>query len=67
MVNGLDVFKKHFSSYSENYVFIGGTAASISMEKAGAEFRVTKDLDIVLNIEGIITSLEEVYGIKNGV
>ena len=44
MVIGLDLFKKH----SDNYVLIGGSAADISLEEVGLEFRVTKDLDIVL-------------------
>ena len=51
MVRGLDLFRKHFDSYADQFILIGGTAATLAMEQAGLEFRATKDLDIVLHIE----------------
>ena len=48
MVKGLDVFRGHFAGYEDQYVLIGGTAATLAMAEAGLEFRATKDLDIVL-------------------
>jgi hypothetical protein len=39
--------------YGDQYVLIGGTAATLAMEEAGLEFRATKDLDIVLYIEAL--------------
>jgi len=51
MVRGLDIFKARFAAYADQYVLIGGTAASLTMEEAGLEFRATKDLDIVLHVE----------------
>jgi len=51
MVIGLDIFRQFFRDFENRYVLIGGTASSIVMEEAGAEFRATKDLDIVLCIE----------------
>lgn len=51
MVMGLDLFKKHFREYQDQYVLIGGTASTVVMEEAGLDFRATKDLDIVLCIE----------------
>lgn len=53
MVKGLDVFQNHFARYADQYVLIGGTAATLAMEEAGLEFRATKDLDIVLHIEAL--------------
>ncbi len=53
MVKGLDIFREFFAAYSGQYVLIGGTAASLAMEEAGLEFRATKDLDIVLYVEGV--------------
>ncbi len=53
MVRGLDRFKAHFAGYEANYVLIGGTAASLAMDKAGLRFRVTEDLDIVLCVEAL--------------
>lgn len=51
MVHGLEIFREYFKDYTEQYVLIGGTAASIIMEEFGNQFRATKDLDIVLIVE----------------
>lgn len=51
MVKGLDIFRKHFASFQQNYALIGGVACMLSFEKAGLPFRATKDLDIVLFVE----------------
>ncbi|MDP1613551.1 MAG: hypothetical protein Q8M11_21025 [Sulfuritalea sp.] len=53
MVRGLDIFRTHFADHADQYVLIGGTAATLAMEGAGLEFRATKDLDIVLHIEAL--------------
>jgi hypothetical protein len=53
MVRGLDVFQGWFADYADQYVLIGGTAASLTMEEAGLAFRATKDLDIVLHVEAL--------------
>ena len=51
MVKGLSIFQEWFEGFENQYVLIGGTAASISMTEAGLSFRGTKDLDIVLFVE----------------
>lgn len=61
MVRGLDVFRDYFAGYSDQFVLIGGTAATLAMEEAGLEFRATKDLDIVLHIEALSPSFGEVF------
>lgn len=53
MVKGLDTFRRHFEGHADQFVLIGGTAATLAMEDAGLEFRATKDLDIVLHIEAL--------------
>ncbi|KRB11149.1 hypothetical protein [Lysobacter sp. Root690] len=53
MVRGLDRFREHFVGFSDRYVLIGGTAATVTMEEAGLEFRGTKDLDILLVVEAL--------------
>lgn len=53
MVKGLDVFRAHFAGLEDQYVLIGGTAATLAMAEAGLEFRATKDLDIVLHMEAL--------------
>jgi hypothetical protein len=47
------MFREHFAALSEQYVLIGGTAATLAMAEAGLDFRATKDLDIVLHIEAL--------------
>lgn len=61
MVRGLDVFREHFAGHADQFVLIGGTAATLAMEEAGLEFRATKDLDIVLHIEALTPSFGEVF------
>jgi hypothetical protein len=59
MVHGLEKFKEYFKDYTNQYVFIGGTACDILMDELGASFRATKDLDIVLIIEALDVSFGE--------
>ena len=61
MVRGLDVFRKYFAGHADQFVLIGGTAATLAMEDAGLEFRATKDLDIVLHIEALNATFSEVF------
>lgn len=53
MVRGLGVFRAAFADHVDQYVLIGGTAATLAMEGAGLPFRATKDLDVVLHIEAL--------------
>jgi hypothetical protein len=53
MVRGLAIFRERLAAYADQYVLIGGTAASLTMEEAGLAFRATKDLDIVLHVEAL--------------
>ena len=61
MVRGLDVFREYFADHADQFVLIGGTAATLAMEDAGLEFRATKDLDIVLHIEALNAAFGEVF------
>ncbi len=61
MVKGLDVFKRWFAQYGDQYVLIGGTAASLTMEEGEIEFRATKDLDIVLHIEALTPAFNKTF------
>ena len=51
MVRGLNKFREQFRDYGDQYVLIGGAACDLLMEEAGLDFRVTKNLDIVLSVE----------------
>ena len=48
MVAGLKRFAEHFAGYEDRYVLIGGAATFVALDAAALDFRVTKDLDIVL-------------------
>jgi hypothetical protein len=53
MVRGLDIFKKYFEEYPDNYVIIGGTACDLIIDEAGFVPRATKDIDIILVVEAL--------------
>ena len=53
MVNGVQKFREYFSDYKDQYVLIGGTACDVNMSEVNADFRTTKDLDIVLITEAL--------------
>jgi len=53
MVKGIDQFKAHFADFNDRYVLIGGAACFLSLDEVGLDFRVTKDLDIVLCVEAL--------------
>ena len=61
MVRGLDVFRRYFADHADQFVLIGGTAATLAMEEAGLEFRATKDLDIVLHIEALKPAFGDLF------
>lgn len=61
MVRGLDVFREYFAGHADQFVLIGGTAATLAMEDAGLEFRATKELDIVLHIEALNATFDEEF------
>ncbi len=53
MAAGIGVFRDHFSDYTEQYVLIGGMACDILLNEAGLDFRMTKDVDMVLIVEAL--------------
>lgn len=61
MVKGLEVFRQRFSAFGDQYILIGGTAATLTMEEAGLDFRATKDLDIVLLVEALTPAFGETF------
>ena len=68
MVKGLDRFKEQFAPFAEQYMLIGGTACMVALQKEGHEFRVTKDIDIVLTIEALDSNFAKAFWqfIKDG-
>jgi len=53
MVRGIDSFREWFRGYESSYVVIGGTACDLLMGEAGEDFRVTRDIDMVLIVEAL--------------
>ena len=60
MVTGIESFKEWFKGSEEQYAAIGGTACDILMTEEGLDFRATKDIDLVLIIDGV-TVLDAAY------
>lgn len=50
-VAGIDKFREAMSGHEHEYVLIGGGACSILFDEAGTDFRLTKDLDVVVLID----------------
>lgn len=61
MVNGIDIFKNHFSEYKEQYTVIGGFACDLLMSDAGLDFRQTVDIDMVLIVEALTTDFAKAF------
>jgi len=61
MVKGIDQFKAHFEDFNDRYVLIGGVACFLALDEAGLDFRLTKDLDIVLCVEALDAEFAEVF------
>jgi hypothetical protein len=53
MIKGIEVFRERLKSFKKDYVIIGGAACDALMSDAGFNFRVTRDIDIVLLIENM--------------
>ena len=53
MVKGLIQFKEYFKNFQDNYILIGGTACDFWLNQSGLNFRVTKDLDIIIVVEAL--------------
>ncbi|MCF8372099.1 MAG: hypothetical protein K9H64_10785 [Bacteroidales bacterium] len=68
MVRGIDIFKKYFEAYSDNYIIIGGTACDLIIHEAGFVPRATKDIDIILVVEALSTEFVKQFWqfIKDG-
>lgn len=61
MVNGIDIFRKHFSNFKDQYTVIGGFACDLLMTDAGLDFRQTMDIDMVLTVEALTTEFAKAF------
>ena len=64
MVNGIELFREHFSDYKEQYTIIGGFACDLLMTDAGLDFRQTVDIDMVIIIEALTTEFASAFWIS---
>ena len=51
MVEGIASFKEKFRGFEDCYTVIGGAACDILMAEADIDFRLTKDIDMILILE----------------
>ena len=61
MVNGIDIFKSHFSKFKDQYTVIGGFACDLLMTDAGFNFRQTVDIDMVLIVEALTVEFAKAF------
>jgi hypothetical protein len=61
VVKGLGLFTEHFRAFNDQYILIGGTACDLALGEAGIDFRVTRDLDIVLCAEALTLPFVETF------
>lgn len=61
MVSGIDIFRKHFSDFKDQYTVIGGFACDLLMTDAGLDFRQTVDIDMVLTVEALTTEFAKAF------
>ncbi len=61
MVSGIDIFRKHFSDFKDQYTVIGGFACDLLMTDAGLDFRQTVDIDMVLTVEALTTEFARAF------
>lgn len=61
MAAGIEKFRDHFKDYGNQYVVIGGMACDLLLNDAGLDFRITKDIDMVLIIEAMTEEFAEAF------
>lgn len=61
MINGIPIFRDHFSNFKNQYTVIGGFACDLLMNDAGLDFRQTVDIDMVLIVEALTTEFAEAF------
>lgn len=61
MVNGISIFREHFSNFKDQYTVIGGFACDLLMNDAGLDFRQTVDIDMVLTVEALTADFAKAF------
>lgn len=61
MVNGIDIFRDHFSNFKDQYIVIGGFACDLLMSDAGLDFRQTADIDMIITVEAQTTEFARAF------
>lgn len=51
-ITGWELFRDRFAGFEDSYVVIGGFACEVLIKKSEREFRATKDIDMIVLIEG---------------
>ena len=68
MASGIKKFEEYFSQYKEQYTIIGGMACDLLMSEAEMDFRLTRDIDMVLIVEALTSEFANAFWdfIKDG-
>lgn len=61
MVEGINIFREHFSEYKEQYVLIGGLACDLLMEEQGLDLNRQKAEGIHVNSHDLRKHRQDVF------
>lgn len=61
MVDGIESFKKKFKGFENFYTVIGGAACDILMAESDIDFRLTKDIDMILILEDSVEDFAKAF------
>lgn len=61
MLLGNETFKRHFVDFKDQYIVIGGTACELLLAEAALDFRLTRDIDMVLVVEALTNEFVEAF------
>ena len=60
-VQGIEAFREAMVGFESSYALIGGSACDLLLSDQGAEFRATKDLDIVVLTDGPVADFARAF------
>lgn len=60
-VTGWELFRDRFAGYEDCYVVIGGFACEVLLNASNLDFRATKDIDMILLIDGDFPEFGHVF------
>ena len=61
MPAGMDTFSRYFANYKDQYAIIGGSACELLLSDEAMDFRLTRDIDMVLIVEALTKEFMQTF------